>query len=79
LPKSDLIEFSGIVSDSMGGGFYSIKTDIKDKLGTETIIRGRLSGKMKQNKVRVLPGDFVKVHVSPYDMTHGIIVHRRNK
>ncbi len=42
----------------------------------ELTIRGVLSGRMKKHRIRVLVGDRVKVSVSPYDTTHGIITYR---
>ena len=36
-----------------------------------------LSGKMKQNYIKILPGDQVTVHLSPYDLTRGRIVYRK--
>ena len=73
LPKDDLIEFDGRVADALGGGQYQI--DIDSDTGTTTV-RARLSGKMKKNHIRVLPGDAVRVAVSPYDMSHGLITRR---
>lgn len=66
MPKDDLIEVEGTVVDALGGGQYRIKT-------ASTEIRAKLAGKLKQNHIRVLPGDPVVVAVSPYDMTHGVI------
>lgn len=71
MSKGDLLEMTGVVLDAMGGGQYKIKVT---ESGTE--IRARLSGRMKKHKVRVLPGDDVRIAVSPYDMTHGMIVFR---
>lgn len=70
MPKSDLIEMNGIITDAMGGGWYKISSES----GTE--IKARLSGRMRMHKVRVLPGDDVKIAVSPYDMSNGMIVFR---
>ncbi len=39
-------------------------------------ILGHLSGKMRMNRIRILPGDEVKVEMSPYDLTKGRIVYR---
>lgn len=45
--------------------------------GTDTIILAQLSGKMRMNKIRITLGDFVKVRMSAYDLTHGILVSRQ--
>ena len=71
MPKSDLLEMEGVVQDSLGGGQYSIKINQGD-----SVVRGILSGRMRKNHIRVLPGDNVRVAVSPYDLTHGLIVFR---
>jgi translation initiation factor IF-1 len=73
MPKDDHIEIAGVVQDAMGGGQYMVKTT-EGKTSTE--IRAQLSGRMRRNHIRVLPGDKVKVSVSPYDMTHGMITFR---
>lgn len=70
MPRDDLIETEGQIEDALGGGQYSIRTS------SGQIVRAKVSGKLKKNHIRVLPGDLVKVSVSPYDMTHGIITFR---
>jgi translation initiation factor IF-1 len=45
---------------------------------TEQVVRARVSGKMRQNKINVEKGDRVRVKVSVYDMTNGFIVARLN-
>jgi translation initiation factor IF-1 len=69
MPKGDLVEIEGVVLDAMGGGQYSVRT-------ADAQIRAQLSGKLKRHHIRVLPGDKVRVSVSPYDMTHGLITYR---
>jgi translation initiation factor IF-1 len=71
MSKGDLIDYEGTIQDSCGGGFYKVKIDDSD-----TIILAHLSGKMKTNKILVLPGDKVKLSVSPYDTSKGIITFR---
>jgi len=70
MSKGDLIEIEGSIKDALGGGQYSITTE------DGTSVRARLSGKMKNHHIRVLPGDRVRVAVSPYDLTHGMIIFR---
>ncbi len=71
MPKDDHIEVEGTVTDAMGGGQYMVKAR---EGGAE--IRAQLSGRMRRNHIRVIPGDRVKISVSPYDMTHGLITFR---
>lgn len=53
-----------------GGGNFTVQ------LETGASITARLSGQMKRFKIRVIVGDWVTVGVSPYDPTHGLVVHR---
>lgn len=71
MSKGDLIEMEGQIENALGGGQYSVKLD-----QSGAMIRGRLSGRMRRFRIRVLPGDRVRVAVSPYDLTHGFIVYR---
>jgi translation initiation factor IF-1 len=71
LAKDDLIRIEGKVSDTSGGGTYKVL------LENGVTILARLCGKMKRFNIRVIVGDKVTVGVSPYDCTHGLIVHRQ--
>ena len=57
--------------DALGGGQYNIRVDQGG-----AIVRAQLSGRMRRHHIRVLPGDRVRVAVSPYDLSHGLIVYR---
>jgi translation initiation factor IF-1 len=70
LAKDDLIPFEGKVVDASRGSNYKVL------LQNGVTINARLSGKIKQFKIRVIVGDKVTVSLSPYDPTHGIITHR---
>ena len=73
MSKGDHLEMEGVIEEAMGGGQYRIRlADTKEP----TFVRAKLAGKMKQRHIRVLPGDRVRVEVSPYDMTHGILTWR---
>lgn len=71
MSKGDLLEMEGYIQDALGGGQYTIKVDQGG-----AIVRAQLSGRMRRHHIRVLPGDRVRVAVSPYDLTHGLIVYR---
>ena len=64
MAKEATIEVDGIVIDS-------IKDDYKVELENGTIVMARVSGKMRMNMIRVLPGDKVTVEFSPYDLKRG--------
>ena len=70
MSKEDLAHIDGIVTDALAGGNYTIKLD------NGHIINAKISGKMRKFNIRVIIGDRVTVGVSPYDPTHGLIIHR---
>ena len=64
MSREDFIKIEGTVIDTL------------PKLDGGAMIRARISGKMRMNKIRILPGDRVTVEISPYDVTNGCIVYR---
>lgn len=70
MPREDHLELDGVVLDACGGGKYRIQLDV----GREVL--AQLNGKMRRHHIRVIPGDKVRVAVSPYDTSHGFIVFR---
>jgi translation initiation factor IF-1 len=71
MARDDLAKIEGTVTSTTGGGQYVIT------LENGLTILAKLGGNMKRFKIRVLVGDKVTVGVSPYDPTHGLIVHRQ--
>jgi translation initiation factor IF-1 len=71
LSKTDLINVEGRVEDASGGGNYQVLLD------NGLTITARLSGRMKRFKIRIIVGDKVTVGLSPYDPSHGLIIHRQ--
>lgn len=70
MSKEDLIHLEGVVTRVLGRGTLEIECD------NNVVVRGVLSGRMKKNRIKVIQGDRVKVSVSPYDTTHGLITYR---
>ena len=68
--NKDKILHEGVVLENLPGTLFKIKLD------NERQILGHLSGKMRVNYIKVLPGDRVRVEMSPYDDTKGRIIHR---
>lgn len=68
--SKDFIELRGRVTELLPSAQFRIE------LETGQTILGHLSGKMRLNKIRLLPGDEVRVQMSPYDLTKGRIVYR---
>lgn len=65
-----LIEMEGEVLEENYGGLFKVKTEF----GKEVL--AHLCGKMKQHRIRVVPGDRVTIEVTPYDLTKGRITFR---
>lgn len=70
MSKEDLIHLEGVVTRVLGRGTLEIECD------NDVVVRGVLSGRMKKNRIKVIQGDRVKISVSPYDTTHGLISYR---
>lgn len=70
MSKEDVIEVEGIVSDTLPN------TTFKVKLENGHEILAHISGKLRMNYIKILPGDKVKVELSPYDLTKGRITWR---
>lgn len=65
--KSDKIEVEGKVVDVLKGGDYIVE------LSNGHTVEAYVSGKMRVNMIRILPGDTVTIELSPYDLTRGRI------
>lgn len=68
--SKDFIEVRGTVDELLPGAKFKIKLEN----GQEVI--GHLSGKMRRFRIRLLPGDEVKLELSPYDVTKGRVIYR---
>ncbi len=68
--KEEKIEFDGEVLEALGNGKYRIQLDN----GHEAL--GYTAGKMRRYRIKIFPGDRIKVELSPYDLTRGRIVYR---
>src|SRR5213082_3280970 len=72
VPKSEPIEVEATVSQALPNAMFKLRLDNSDRE-----ILGIVSGKMRKHFIRILPGDRVKVELSPYDLTKGRIVFRQ--
>ena len=70
LPKEDNIEVEGTVVESLPNAMFRVELPNGHK------ILAHISGKMRMNYIRILPGDKVTVEMSPYDMGRGRITYR---
>ena len=69
--KKNAIEVNGKVLDVLPGGKYRVELENK-----HTVI-AHVSGKIRMNIIRILPGDTVTMELSPYDLTRGRITYRK--
>lgn len=69
--KEETIVVSGIVTEVLPNTMFRIQLD-----ETQNIITGYLSGKLRQNKIKVIMGDSVEVEISTYDLSKGRVVFR---
>ncbi|MGB9681954.1 MAG: translation initiation factor IF-1 [bacterium] len=68
--KKDVIEVEGKVVEALPNAMFRVELDNGYK------VLAHISGKIRLNFIRILPGDRVKVELSPYDLTRGRIVRR---
>jgi translation initiation factor IF-1 len=70
MAKEDVIEVEGTVKEPLPNAMFKVQLDN----GHEVL--AHISGKMRMHFIRILPGDKVKLEISPYDLTRGRIVYR---
>ena len=70
MAKSDMIEVEGVVVESLPNTTFQLD------IGNGHTILAHISGKLRMNFIRILPGDKVTVEMSPYDLTRGRITWR---
>ena len=71
MAKDDLIELTGNIEEVLPGSMYRVKIDDMD-----AVITCYTGGKLKQNKIKIILGDRVRVEVSTYDLSKGRVVYR---
>lgn len=70
MSKTDVIEIEGLVTDLYPNAMFEVELENGHK------ILANISGKLRMNFIRILPGDKVTVEMSPYDLTRGRITWR---
>ncbi|MBN3032772.1 MAG: translation initiation factor IF-1 [Candidatus Saganbacteria bacterium] len=68
--EKDVIELEGEVTEALPSALFRVR------LETGSLILAHVSGKIRKHFIRILPGDKVKVELSPYDLTRGRITYR---
>jgi len=70
MPKKETIEVEGIVTEALPNAMFRVE------LANGHKVLAHISGKIRMNYIRVLPGDRVLIELSPYDLTRGRITYR---
>ncbi|HOE14732.1 MAG TPA: translation initiation factor IF-1 [Candidatus Saccharicenans sp.] len=70
MPKQDVYEMEGVVLETLPNAMFKVE------LANKHVILAHISGRMRKNFIRILPGDRIRVEISPYDLTKGRIVYR---
>ncbi len=70
MAKQSSIEQDGIITDALPNAMFRVE------LENGHVITAHISGKMRMHYIRILPGDKVKLEMSPYDLTKGRITYR---
>ncbi len=70
MSKDDVIEAEGVIEEALPSAKFKVR------LSNGYVITAYISGKLKMNYIKIIPGDSVKIEMSPYDLTKGRIVWR---
>ena len=79
MAKEEAIEVEAVVTECLPNAQFRVKVDMGSSgggEGEEHMVLAHVSGKMRKFFIRILPGDRVKVQLSPYDLNRGRIVYR---
>tara|TARA_B100000315_G_scaffold258540_1_gene311079 strand:- start:3356 stop:3574 length:219 start_codon:yes stop_codon:yes gene_type:complete len=71
MAKEELIEVEGEILEALPNAMFRVK------LENDHVVLAHVSGKMRMHFIRILPGDKVKLELSPYDLTRGRITYRQ--
>ena len=71
MARDDLAKVDGVVSDVLSGDLFAVT------LKSGKVVQAKLSGRLRKLRIRVIAGDQVTVGMSPYDLSHGLIVGRQ--
>ena len=70
MSKADVIEIEGVVVEKLPNAMFKVELENKH------IVLAAISGKLRMNYIRILPGDKVTMEMSPYDLSKGRIIWR---
>lgn len=70
MPKEEAVQVEGTVAEALPNAMFRVE------LANQHKVLAHVSGKMRMNFIRILPGDKVMLELSPYDLTRGRIIYR---
>ena len=70
MSKADVIEVEGVVVEKLPNAMFKVE------LANKHVVLAHISGKLRMNFIKILPGDKVTIELSPYDLTKGRIIWR---
>ena len=70
MPKDDKIEVEGNILEALPNAMFRVQ------IPGDKVILAHISGKMRMHYIKILPGDKVRLELSPYDLTRGRIIYR---
>lgn len=77
MAKETAVEVEGVVVEALPNATFRVKVEsLTGPDGQPHVVLATVSGKIRLNFIRILPGDRVKMELSPYDLTRGRIVYR---
>ena len=71
MSKEQAVQLEGTVEEALPNAMFKVKLDT-----TDAVVIGVISGRMRQHKIKILPGDRVEIEFSPYDLGRGRITRR---
>lgn len=77
MAKDDVIVVEGIIEEAFPNASFRVK--LLDENFKDHIVLAHISGKMRVNRIRILPGDRVTIELTPYDLTKGRITFRHKE
>lgn len=73
MSKDDVIEAEGVIVEALPNANFKVE------LSNGHVINAYISGKLRMHYIKIIPGDKVKIEMSPYDLTKGRIIWRNKK
>ena len=73
MPKEQAIQVEGIIKETLQNAMFRVEVEMGENVHE---VLAHVSGKMRMHFIKILPGDLVKLEISPYDLTRGRITYR---